>query len=430
MSRVTRDTPRTGAPRSNEPILRGLVIAAFAGCVVLFAATAVVQVLIARETGQSAMVTAEGEVGILPFTAVFFAFPAVGYVIARRQPSHVIGWLLLLVGLIWNARAFLFDSYLPWALVVHPGSLPAATWIAGLAFPLWIPAVGLPCTLLILLFPDGRLPPFGWRPLAWASAGTITGLYLAGVVRPGPVEQAPVPRLHNPFALDVLLPVRPALDALVLLLPVCMVACAVALVLRFRRSHGIERLQVKWLAASAAVVGCGYLVLMTTGAYAALADRGPSPRWVDVLSEAVFFSFVLIPAAVGIAVLKHGLYGIDRLISRTVSYVCMTGILLAVYLGVVALVSTLTPSNNSIAVAASTLAVAALFGPLRRRIQTRVDRRFNRSRYDAERTLESFSRRLRDEVDLDHVRADLMIVVRDSLQPESAGLWLRDPRRV
>ncbi len=191
----------------------------------------------------------------------------------------------------------------------------------------------------------------------------------------------------------------------------------------------MERLQLKWLALAGAIVGCGYLFFTLTSAYAELADAGPVPEWLDVASSLLILAFVLIPLSIGIAVLRHGLYGIDRLISRTVSYLAITFTLLVVYVVVVTLVTRLTPSGSSLAVAVSTLVVAALFQPLRRRVQARVDRRFNRGRYDAEQTVAAYTSRLRDQVDLDAVSSDLLDVVHDTLQPASAGLWLRDVRR-
>ena len=414
--------------RMTAPVLRRLARAAFGASALLLVATVILQILIVLDRGQSVAATSNPELDTILWSAAFFTFPVVGFLIARRRPSHPIGWLLLGVGLSWGLRAFLFDSYLRWTLTVHPGSLPAAPLVGGLTFPLWVPAVGLMGTFLILLFPDGRLPSPRWRPLAWASAITIIGLYVEGVIRPGPVEQAAVSNLRNPFAINALAPILPALDALVLLLPVCILACAVALVLRFRRSSGVDRLQLKWLATAGAFAGCGYLFMMLAGMYAAVTQAGPTPGWTDLVSDVVVGSFVLMPVAIGVAVLKHGLYGIDRLISRTVSYAVITSTLLAVYVGVVTAVSRFTPNDSSLAVAASTLAVAALFQPLRRRVQTVVDRRFNRARYDAERTVAAFTVQLRQEVDLDTVRADLLTVVHDTLQPTGASLWLRPGR--
>jgi len=413
--------------RVSATLLRRLAFLAFVVTVALLLATDLLAIAIAHELGES-FVLNDGELGVLPFSVVLVTFPVVGLLITRRQPSNAIGWLLIADGFCW-AVWFWFDGYLRWTLEVRPGSLPGAGYVGALTFPLWVPMVGLMGTFLILLFPDGHLPSPRWRLVSRASVLTISGLYLLTVVRPGPVGQASVDDPPNPFAVDALMPVRPALDALTLLLPLCIVACAGGLVMRFRRSRGIERLQLKWLASAGAFVAFGYLIIMVAGAYTALTDAGPAPQWFDVAASTFLLSFALIPAAIGVAVLKHGLYGIDRLISRTVSYALLTGTLLVVYVGVVTAVSSLTPKDSSFAVAASTLAVAALFQPLRRRLQVRVDRRFNRARYDADRTVDAFTRRLRDEVDLDAVRADLLQVVQGTLQPASAGLWLRDRAR-
>jgi hypothetical protein len=404
--------------------LRGLALGAFWTSVLLFLATDVVHVLIAVEQHRSLLFT-DGELGVLPFSLVIFTFPAVGVLLTRRDPTNAVGWLLLGVGLCWAVRGFWFDGYLRWAVEVHPGSLPGAGVVGALTFPLWIPMVGLIGTFLILLFPDGALPSPRWRPLGRACAVVMLGLYVMSVVRPGPVQQAPVSDLRNPFALDALAPATPMLDTAVLLLPLCILGCASALVVRFRRSRGVERLQLKWLATAGAFFASGYLVLMGSGAWAALTDAGPPPQWFDVAVDLYFLSFALIPLAIGVAVSRHGLYEIDRLLSRTVGYAVVTGLLVATYAGLVTGVSRLTPSSSSLAVAGSTLAVAALFQPLRRRVQHTVDRRFNRARFDAEATVEEFSRRLRSEVDLEAVCDDLLGVVRHTVEPAAAGVWLR-----
>jgi hypothetical protein len=225
-----------------------------------------------------------------------------------------------------------------------------------------------------------------------------------------------------------LAPLLPVVIAVVPLLPLCMLACALSLVMRFRRSRGIERQQVKWLASGAAITASIYLLMMLLSWGYNLADA-PSPPWLETLGNVSVLAFIAIPVAICIAVLRYGLYGIDRLISRTLSYALITGTLLGVYLLLVTTVSRIAPSSNSMAVAASTLTVAALFQPLRRRVQTVVDRRFNRARYDADRTADAFSRTLREEVDLDAVSTDLIEAVYDTLQPATVGLWLREPRQ-
>jgi len=407
--------------------LRVLAWIAFALSAVALASTVVVQVLIGLHPERADAQNSDGGVATSVFAAAFFTFSLVGFLIVRRRPPHAIGWLMIGVGLCWILRGFFFDSCLVWTLTVRPSSLPGAPVVGALTFPLWGPAVGLMGTFLILLFPDGRLPSPRWRPLAWVSAAVVVLLYASDLVWPGPVQQAPVPNLRNPFAIDALTPVLPALSALVLVLvlALCMVGSAVAAVSRFRRSRGEERLQLKWLAAAGALVGFGYLVFTAFSAYTALTGAGPVPGWAELVLSVLILSFALIPLAIGAAVLNHGLYGIDRLISRTVSYATITFMLLAVYVVLVTLVSRLTPSGSALAVASSTLVVAALFQPLRRRVQARVDRRFNRGRYDAELTVAAYTGRLREQVDLDTVSSELLRVVHDTLQPASTHLWLR-----
>ncbi|MDP9219722.1 MAG: hypothetical protein M3P23_04185, partial [Actinomycetota bacterium] len=331
------------APRDSW--LRRLAAATFGAAVLLLLASVLLGVLIIIQDGSALSTKSFGDAA---FGVTVFAFPVVGFIIARRRPAHPIGWLLLGIGLCWGLWGFFFDSYLSWTLKVHPGSLPAAPVVGALSFPLWVPCVGLMGTFLILLFPDGRLPSPRWRPVAWASGGTMVGLYVIGLVHPGPVQQAPVADLHNPFALDVLQPIVPVTEALALALPLCVVACAVALVVRFRRSRGLERQQLKWLAGAGALVALSYLLLMVTSAFAHVTHPGPAPWWVDVASQAVVPSFALIPIAIGVAILKHGLYGIDRLISRSVSYAVITGTLLAIYFGLVTAAGSFMPKGNSL----------------------------------------------------------------------------------
>lgn len=359
------------------------------------------------------------------FNVMFVAVPVVGILIARRQPDNRIAWILLAIGAV-NGVGSVAEPYTTYGLVLHPGSLPGAAVVAAVNGSLWVPGIGLTGTYLILLFPDGRLPGPRWRPVAWVSGITIGLLVLAFIFSPTRLEQGA--NVRNPLAIGFLASALPLILFVLPVLPLCMLACAAGLVTRFRRSRGVERLQVKWLAAAAALVACVYLTLMMLSwAYGLRGEA--SPPWLDALDRFGVATFVLIPVAIGVAILKHGLYGIDRLISRTLSYTLVTGTLLAVYLGVITVVGRLTPGNSSLSVAASTLTIAALFQPLRRRVQAIVDQRFNRARYDADRTVEVFTRRLRDQVDLDTVRTDLLGVVHETLQPASAGLWLRDVTR-
>ncbi|MDP9219723.1 MAG: hypothetical protein M3P23_04190 [Actinomycetota bacterium] len=395
-------------------VTRRLAWVVFVAAVLMFLASGVLAVVLLHRP------LAVGSLQLLLFLA-----PAVaGILIARRQPDNRIAWILLAIGAIVGFGAA-SEPYVAYGVGSHPGSLPAASYVAAVSGGLWVPTLGLTSTYLVLLFPDGRLPSSRWRPVAWASGITMSLLVLTFTFAPGTFEQNPTVR--NPLGIDAL---KPALSvALVALpiLPLCMLASAAGLVVRFRRSRSVERLQLKWLASAAAVVASVYLVMMVLSWYFNTLSGEASPRWLDVLGNIAVLTFVLIPIAIVVAILKHGLYGIDRLISRTVSYAVITGTLLSIYLGLVAAASSLAPKGSPLGVAASTLVVAALFQPLRRRVQAAVDRRFNRARYDAGRTVEAFSARLRDEVDLEALQADLLGVVHKTVQPASAGLWLRKP---
>ncbi|MBA3350687.1 MAG: hypothetical protein H0T12_09060 [Actinobacteria bacterium] len=233
--------------------------------------------------------------------------------------------------------------------------------------------------------------------------------------------------MRNPLGLEALRPFVPGVFLTIVLIPMSIVGCAVALIARFRRSRGQDRLQLKWLAAGAGATASLYFITVVPSL---LLDLGSGePLWLRVLSQISVYSFVLIPVAIGMAILKHRLYDIDVIINRTLVYGALTAALtLAYVLAVTILQALLRPfaGKSQLAVAGSTLAVATLFRPARARIQTFIDRRFYRRKYDAGRTLEAFSARLRDEIDLDALTGELVGLVGDVMQPSHASLWLRD----
>jgi hypothetical protein len=234
------------------------------------------------------------------------------------------------------------------------------------------------------------------------------------------------PDVANPLGIEALRPLSGSLDVSVGLLPLCMVGSALSLIGRFRRSRDRERLQLKWLAAGAGLTATLYLVLMASGGAEHFGLWTP-PAWVNNFDDVIIYSFALIPVSVGVAVLKYRLYDIDVIINRTLVYGGLTALLATTYLGTVLLLQGVIPTagDSDLTIAGSTLAVAALFRPLRARVQDFIDRRFYRRKVDAQHTLESFSSRLRDDVDLDNLSRDLLGVVRDTMQPEHASLWLR-----
>ncbi len=354
------------------------------------------------------------------FGVLFLSFATVGAAIAAHQPRNPIGWLFLAGGF----GAAMEDSllgYATYALVREPGSLPAGRFAALVADAVWLPAVGAATLLLFVLFPTGRPMP-GWRWLVWLTSIDL-GIYLiATLLNPGPLYY--FPRLANPLGLPAAGPVPQA--ALDLASPVLFASLALGLLtltLRFRRAQGPERLQMKWL------VYAGALWLAFLPVLIAIGEQGDG-RVAGVLVGDLLFSLLigLMPLAVGVAILRHRLYDIDLVINRTLVYGSLTATLAATYLGLVLLLRlVLDPlaGQSDLAVAGSTLAVAALVRPLRSQIQTVVDRRFYRSRYDASRTLEGFAGRLRDELDLDALGGDLRRVVDETMQPAHVSLWLR-----
>jgi MFS family permease len=363
---------------------------------------------------------------VLVLVVPFLAFPFVGALIASKRSKNPIGWICLAVGVIWMIM-LTSTSYGWYGLVVRPGSVPFPAAIGSLGGWAWAPAVGLLGTYLILLFPDGRLPSRRWRPLAWISGAAILSVSAGSALTPGTVEG--FPGIHNPFGLEKYPWVADAAQSLTLLLPVCILASVVSLVLRFLRARGEEREQIKWLAFAASILGLGFSSYVIPGNILPDDAGGADPLWQNLLEDAVTLSFAGIPIAVGIAVLRHRLYDIDLIINRALVYVSLTVLLAAVYAGGVvglqAVLRGLTGQESTLAVVASTLAIAAMFNPLRHRVQALVDRRFYRRKYDAAKTLAAFSARLRDETDLDALGHDLVGVARETMQPEHASLWLR-----
>jgi hypothetical protein len=363
------------------------------------------------------------------FPYAFGTFAGVGLIVALRWPRHPIGWLFL-VGGAFFALNFTTRAYAWRALVDAPGTLPGGETALLLTTILGPLANGvLPVSALI--FPTGRLP---WRRGAAAFLATIAALFAAYTVArafaPTPLRlpyalstgaRYDMPIIPNPLAING--PVGEALAALIPALTAALVpfviVCVLVFVVRFVRSSGIERLQLKWFVYATSLSLSFFAVAGTLGS-------GTLSGVAWVLSQ-VFLG--LIPLAVGIAIFRYRLYDIDVLINRTLVYGATTATLLAAYaLAALAAHAVLSPftQGSELAVAVSTLAVAALIQPVRRSIQSAVDRRFYRSRYDAARTVDALATRMRDEVDLDAVRRELVAVARDTMQPAHASLWLRE----
>jgi hypothetical protein len=368
---------------------------------------------------------------VFVFMVPFLAFPLVGALIASRRPHNPIGWICLAVGLFWMLN-IMSGGYGIYGLLASPGSVPFPAAIGSQGEWMGPATVGLLGTYLILLFPDGRLPSAGWRPLAWLSGTVLVLVSIANALAPGPLPD--LGGVRNPFGLEGYPWMSGARDALNLLLSVCMLASVSSLVIRYRRSGGEVRQQIKWIAFAASVVALGVSGAVVLGTFAAGTAGGTHPLLIGLLKDAITLSFAGVPIAVGFAVLKYRLYNIDVIINRTLVYGSLTATLVALYFGGIVVLQRFfvlpTGKQSTLAVVASTLLIAALFTPLRRRIQSYIDRRFYRRKYDARKTLEAFSAKLRDETDLEALSDDLVAIVRETMQPAHVSLWLRRSSRV
>jgi hypothetical protein len=353
------------------------------------------------------------DLGWAPLPALL-AFAVVGALVAARQPRNSVGWLLLAVALCMTVR-LVGESYAHYALITAPGSLPGGLYGAWLQWS-WFGVVAILAIFLPLYFPTGRLLSPRWRPVLWLGIAFLSSAVVSNALQPGPMEWlAGVRPARNPV---VYLPAaKPLLDVVgvagLCLLPGVGGAIA-ALVVRFRRSRGIERQQLKWFTSAAALAPLPFLVYeVAPGAFALL----------------LAVILPLMPISVGIAILRYRLYEIDRIINRTLVYGLLTAVLGLGYASAVLVFGQLfggvTGDPPTWAIAGATLAVAALFQPARRRIQTAVDRRFNRRKYNTATTIQAFSTRLRDQIDLDTLTTELLAVVDQTMQPTEASLWLR-----
>jgi hypothetical protein len=356
-----------------------------------------------------------GFFGVRGFTGLWaVGFGTVGALLTWRRPGHPVGRVFAAAGMVAAVDFVAFEYGL--AAAAGRRGLPAGEYVGWLQLWIWVPFVALITVYLFLLFPAGKLPGPRWRPVAWIAAGfaviAITGLALIpGADRPN------LPALRNPFgAAPAAVPFDAAAAGMAGLVG-CSVLAAWSLFSRSQRGSAAERQQIKWLAYS----GC--LVALTLVPSTSLSlTPGTAAR---IAQGALMAAVLTVPTAVAVAVLKYRLYEIDRIISRTLAYAIVTGLMVGVYAGLVLLAIRVPGVTTPPAVAAATLASAALFNPLRHRVQRAVDRRFNRARYDADKTVAAFAARLQDAVDLDAVQADLASVVQHALEPAHVSVWIR-----
>jgi hypothetical protein len=358
-------------------------------------------------------------------SVIFLLFPTVGALVASRHPHNPIGWIFCGTSLVLAGGTFA-DGYVDYALVVWHGSLSGVKVMAWFSSWTGEPTLLLSLALLFLLFPNGRLPSRRWRPVLWTVIGGSATFYLVGALTPGPLLTHE--SIVNPVGVggtlgDVLGTLGTI--ALVILLVACL-ASAISLILRMLQGSDQERQQLKWVAYPAALSAVG-LVVAYVGAYVLASELvNALGYWMGVLA------FLALPIFTGIAILRYRLYDIDIIINRTLVYGPLTATLITLYFAIIVVLQRLfvllTGQQSTLAVVASTLLIAALFTPLRRRIQAFIDRRFYRRKYDARKTLEAFSARLREETDLEALNSELVGVVRETMQPAHVSLWLRpDP---
>jgi hypothetical protein len=338
-------------------------------------------------------------------TSIAVGYSVIGAIIASRLPKHPIGWICCAIGLIAAVDHFA-GEYAVYALLALPHPLPggeAMLWLQGW---FWMLFIGL-IVFLLLLFPTGRLPGTRWRPFAWVSGAVISvGVVWSSVISPAVDLNAP----PSPVQLSVLLLGGVA---------------AASLVVGRRGVSGVERQQIKWL------LYVGPIMFVASGLHIGFyyfwLPEGSWGLWASDLL--VIVGGLSVPIAIGVAILRYRLYEIDLIINRTLVYGSLTVLLVALYFGGIVVLQrvfvTLTGQQSTLAVVASTLLIAAMFTPLRRRIQSFIDRRFYRRKYDARKTLETFSAQLRNETDLDALSDDLVGVVRETMQPAHVSLWLR-----
>ena len=416
-SQQARQGPETAGPAGRRSQMAASAVAAWSLLVLIILLWGVDVPLASasRWAGNGYGVNLAASIAVLPLVLV-------GFVVARRQPGNPLGWMLLAlvallllsgVGADYAWLSYQVGHHLPLAVV---GVFLAPGWV-------WL-FVTLP--LVILLFPDGRLPSPRWRPVLWAylaiaacwpvSIYAVTARAIAAgeihLVAGGDVRAVDDPAGSSAWLGSV--------EGLILpVLAMFWLAFVAGQVLAWRRADGERRQQLKWLMSGAAVCGAALAITVVMSTL----DTSASPA-VQAVIDVATIGIAALPASIGVAILKYRLYDIDRIISRTLGYAIVTGLLVGLYAGLVQLATRVLSFHSSVAVAASTLAAAALFNPLRRRVQLMVDRRFNRARYDADRTVAAFAARLKDAVDLDSVRDDLAGVVQDALEPAHVSVWV------
>jgi hypothetical protein len=396
--------------------LRPTAAALAGGAIIVVVAAVITLSVLARQPGYAVQ-------------PIMIAVPtgAVGVLIARHQPRNPNGWLLLGI-----AAALLLSTVAgAYALIVYHIGRHLPFGSAGLIlYQLWSPALAL-YLLIILLFPEGHVPAPRWRWAVWAYSllcGGYLALLIGVVVDAIDRHRLQVDSYGGLTAIDYPAGWFALAQDTILILTLALGLSFIARqLLTWRRSSGVRRQQLKWLMA-------GAVIAIVCAALSVPGFTAPSGLWAW-LNGVLSIGFVALPTSIGVGILRYRLYEIDRLISRTLAYTIVTGLLIAAYLALAAMAHTVVPLRSPFAVALATLAAVAMFNPLRRRVQRAVDRRFNRARYDAETIIAAFATRMRDATDLEEIRLDLLAVAHQALEPAHILLWLpgsgqREPREL
>jgi signal transduction histidine kinase len=386
-----------------ELTIKRLAWLTFGATAVVFIAT-VVLALINQATDSGVVAQRDSAtLGSIFLFLAWLSFGVVGLLISSRLPRNTIGWIFLAISLSWELWWF-GANYLQYGVVTRPGAVPAPALVGALTSWLWAPAIGLMGTFLILLFPDGKLPTERWKPLARLSAVALIVVSLVDLLQPGSFANIGFPGIRNPLGIEAMAGVLKVLDVSIALIPICMIGCAISLIQRFRRSHGMARVQLKWLAAAAAAVAISYLVFLVISI--PFASDATPPLWAQLVSDVANLSYALIPIAAGVAILKHRLFDIDIVINRALVFGALAAFITAVYVGIVVGVGTIVGSgdkpNLALSIAATAL-VAVAFQPVRERVQGFANRLVYGQRLTPYEVLTRFSRSLGALVSVDDV---------------------------
>jgi signal transduction histidine kinase len=359
----------------------------------------------------------------LIYGLVVMSFPVVGVLLATRRPENAIGWILLAIGV---ANALPLSGYAQYAYLQHP--LPLRLWVLAFDQWLWVPGIALVGTFTILLFPDGHLPSPRWRWLAWLSGFALVASSLAILVSPSPLQLTKHRSVANPLTIHRIAAILDPLTLVVVLIPVCMLLCAIALVVRLRRSRGVERQQIKWLAYAGALVMSVYFVVELTTGWYDIVRSGAQPPWLDTAQLSVVPMFGLIPIAIGIAIFRYRLYDIDVVINKTVVFGALAAFITVVYVAVVVGIGTLVgdPQNPALSIAATAL-VALAFGPVRARVRHVANRLVYGKRATPYEVMSGFTERVGAAVSVDQVLPQMAEAAARGVGASEARIRLRLP---